>query len=68
MGDAGDLRTGLRGHGWGTDGVYYRHCPSGKGSNLWTACLHRVRKGEIIGDKIRVGSQCSSENNHNSIN
>lgn len=28
-------RTGRRGHGWGTGGLYYIHCPSGKGSNLW---------------------------------
>lgn len=56
MGDVGDFRIGLRGYGWGIDGVYYRYCLFGKGSNFWIACLYRVRKGEIVGDKIRVGS------------
>lgn len=61
IGGAGDLRTGLRGLGRGTDGTYYIHCPLGKGSNLWKVYLHRMGKGEIMGEKISVEGRCHSE-------
>lgn len=60
-------RTGRRGHGWGTGGLYYIHCPSGKGSNLGN-CLHRVGK-EMMGEKIRKQGKSvfRPENGHDSI-
>lgn len=53
--DWGDLGGAL------TDGTYYVHCPLRKGSNLWKVYLHRMGKGEIMGEKISVESRCNSE-------
>ena len=49
---AGDLRTGLRGHGWGTDGIHYT--PSiWKREQSVGSVFTQSQGGAIMGEKIR---------------